>query len=41
MGAYIGVSLQDLTQAGITIEPFFISTDEKPFDVSNYYSVRL
>ncbi|KAI0703839.1 ku70-like protein [Cytidiella melzeri] len=31
-------TLIDLTQAGITIEPFFISTDEKPFDVSKFYS---
>ncbi|KAI0090224.1 SPOC like C-terminal domain-containing protein [Irpex rosettiformis] len=31
-------TLIDLTQAGITIEPFFISTDEKLFDVSRYYS---
>jgi len=31
---------QDLTQAGVAVEPFFISTDDKPFDVSKFYSVR-
>ncbi|KDR78542.1 hypothetical protein GALMADRAFT_243950 [Galerina marginata CBS 339.88] len=31
-------TLIDLTQAGVTVEPFFISTDEKPFDVSKFYS---
>lgn len=30
---------QDLIQAGVSIEPFFISTEEKPFDVSKFYSV--
>ncbi|EAU85129.2 Ku70 [Coprinopsis cinerea okayama7 len=28
----------DLVQAGVTVEPFFISTEEKPFDVSKFYS---
>jgi len=23
----------------VTVEPFFISTDEKPFDVNKFYSV--
>jgi len=31
-------TLIDLTQAGVTVEPFFISTAEKPFDVSKFYS---
>ncbi|KAL0945328.1 hypothetical protein HGRIS_000828 [Hohenbuehelia grisea] len=31
-------TLIDLTQAGVTVEPFFISTDEKAFDVSKFYS---
>ncbi|KIM39192.1 hypothetical protein M413DRAFT_447154 [Hebeloma cylindrosporum] len=31
-------TLIDLTQAGVAVEPFFISTEEKPFDVSNFYS---
>ncbi|KAK7043879.1 ATP-dependent DNA helicase II subunit 1 [Paramarasmius palmivorus] len=31
-------TLTDLTQAGVTVEPFFISTDEKPFDVHKFYS---
>ncbi|KAJ7228183.1 SPOC like C-terminal domain-containing protein [Mycena pura] len=31
-------TLIDLTQSGVTVEPFFISTKEKPFDVSNFYS---
>ncbi|KAF5379661.1 hypothetical protein D9615_005809 [Tricholomella constricta] len=31
-------TLIDLTQAGVTVEPFFISTPEKPFDVSKFYS---
>ncbi|GJE85629.1 Ku DNA-binding complex, Ku70 subunit [Phanerochaete sordida] len=31
-------TLVDLVQAGIVVEPFFISTDEKPFDVSRFYS---
>ncbi|KAG5637334.1 hypothetical protein DXG03_004520, partial [Asterophora parasitica] len=30
--------LIDLTQAGVTVEPFFISTPEKLFDVSKFYS---
>ncbi|KAF9477739.1 Ku DNA-binding complex, Ku70 subunit [Pholiota conissans] len=31
-------TLVDLIQAGVTVEPFFISTDEKPFDMSKFYS---
>ncbi|KAF8963093.1 SPOC like C-terminal domain-containing protein [Flammula alnicola] len=31
-------TLIDLTQAGVAVEPFFISTEEKPFDVSRFYS---
>ncbi|KIP11019.1 hypothetical protein PHLGIDRAFT_173036 [Phlebiopsis gigantea 11061_1 CR5-6] len=31
-------TLIDLTQAGIVVEPFFISSEEKPFDVSRFYS---
>ncbi|KAJ2913757.1 hypothetical protein MD484_g6661, partial [Candolleomyces efflorescens] len=31
-------TLLDLTQAGVNVEPFFISTPEKPFDVSKFYS---
>ncbi|KAG2017394.1 Ku70 [Coprinopsis cinerea AmutBmut pab1-1] len=31
-------TLIDLVQAGVTVEPFFISTEEKPFDVSKFYS---
>ncbi|TRM62208.1 ku70-like protein [Schizophyllum amplum] len=30
-------TLVDLTQAGVVVEPFFISTDEHPFDVSKFY----
>lgn len=30
---------QDLVEAGITVEPFFISTGDKPFDVNKFYSV--
>lgn len=29
-----------MTQAGVAVEPFFISTEEKPFDVSTFYSVN-
>jgi ATP-dependent DNA helicase 2 subunit 1 len=29
-----------LTQAGVAVEPFFISTEEKSFDVSTFYSVN-
>ncbi|KAF7302176.1 SAP domain-containing protein [Mycena indigotica] len=29
---------KDLTQSGVAVEPFFISTKEKPFDVSRFYS---
>ncbi|KAI0750167.1 ku70-like protein [Daedaleopsis nitida] len=31
-------TLIDLVQAGVTVEPFFISTEEKPFDPSLFYS---
>ncbi|KAG6901967.1 hypothetical protein C0995_006196 [Termitomyces sp. Mi166 len=31
-------TLIDLTQAGVTVEPFFISTLDKPFDVTKFYS---
>ncbi|KAJ6486472.1 SPOC like C-terminal domain-containing protein [Mycena vitilis] len=31
-------TLIDLTQSGVTVEPFFISTEDKPFDVSKFYS---
>ncbi|KAH9847820.1 ku70-like protein [Lenzites betulinus] len=31
-------TLIDLVQAGVTVEPFFISTDEKPFDPDKFYS---
>ncbi|KAH7910526.1 SPOC like C-terminal domain-containing protein [Hygrophoropsis aurantiaca] len=31
-------TLIDLTQAGVQIEPFFIATEEKPFDASKFYS---
>ncbi|GLB44737.1 putative ku DNA-binding complex Ku70 subunit [Lyophyllum shimeji] len=31
-------TLVDLAQAGVTVEPFFISTPEKPFDVTKFYS---
>ena len=31
--------MQDLVQAGITVEPFFISTEDKTFDPSKFYSV--
>ncbi|KAI0833848.1 ku70-like protein [Trametes gibbosa] len=31
-------TLIDLVQAGVTVEPFFISTDEKPFDPDTFYS---
>ncbi|KAL0063987.1 ATP-dependent DNA helicase II subunit 1 [Marasmius tenuissimus] len=34
-------TLTDLTQAGVTVEPFFISTEDKPFDVSKFYSLVL
>ncbi|KAG5652752.1 hypothetical protein H0H81_003839 [Sphagnurus paluster] len=36
----VGIMLfnTDLTQAGVMVEPFFISTEEKPFDVSKFYS---
>ncbi|KAG5352384.1 hypothetical protein C0989_002575 [Termitomyces sp. Mn162] len=31
-------TLIDLTQAGVTVEPFFISTPDNPFDVTKFYS---
>jgi ATP-dependent DNA helicase 2 subunit 1 len=31
---------QDLLQAGVTIEPFFITTDDKPFNQHKFWSVR-
>ncbi|KXN91753.1 ATP-dependent DNA helicase II subunit 1 [Leucoagaricus sp. SymC.cos] len=31
-------TLDDLVQSGVSVEPFFISTDDKPFDVSKFYS---
>ncbi|KAF5359498.1 hypothetical protein D9756_002900 [Leucocoprinus leucothites] len=31
-------TLDDLIQTGVSVEPFFISTDDKPFDVSRFYS---
>ncbi|KAN0092527.1 SPOC like C-terminal domain containing protein [Tylopilus felleus] len=31
-------TLIDLTQAGVQIEPFFISTTERPFDPTKFYS---
>ncbi|KAH9917274.1 ku70-like protein [Fomitopsis serialis] len=31
-------TLIDLVQAGVTVEPFFISTEEKSFDPSRFYS---
>ncbi|KAI0926332.1 hypothetical protein AcV5_008825 [Taiwanofungus camphoratus] len=31
-------TLVDLTQAGVNVEPFFISTEERPFDPSTFYS---
>ncbi|KAH8118175.1 ku70-like protein [Phellopilus nigrolimitatus] len=34
-------TLVDLTQVGVSVEPFFISTDEKPFDPTKFYSVIL
>ncbi|KAF5327610.1 hypothetical protein D9619_005038 [Psilocybe cf. subviscida] len=30
-------TLIDLAQAGVTVEPFFIGTEEKPFDVAKFY----
>ncbi|TEB31595.1 Ku DNA-binding complex, Ku70 subunit [Coprinellus micaceus] len=34
-------TLIDLTQAGVTVEPFFISTEIKPFNTSKFYSTVL
>ncbi|KAI0077815.1 ku70-like protein [Panus rudis PR-1116 ss-1] len=31
-------NVMDLTQAGILVEPFFISTEDKPFDQTKFYS---
>ncbi|KAG7444641.1 Ku DNA-binding complex, Ku70 subunit [Guyanagaster necrorhizus] len=31
-------TLLDLTQAGVTVEPFFIKTAEKPFNISKFYA---
>ncbi|XP_006458925.1 hypothetical protein AGABI2DRAFT_217743 [Agaricus bisporus var. bisporus H97] len=31
-------TLEDLIQAGVSVEPFFINTEDKPFDVSKFYS---
>lgn len=30
---------QDLSQAGVAVEPFFITTKEKPFNVAKFYAV--
>ncbi|KAL1746005.1 ku70-like protein [Schizophyllum fasciatum] len=30
-------TLVDLAQAGVDVEPFFISTEDRPFDVSRFY----
>ena len=30
--------MKDLVQAGVIVEPFFISTDSKPFDKNKFYS---
>ncbi|KAF8631983.1 hypothetical protein AX15_002093 [Amanita polypyramis BW_CC] len=34
-------TLVDLVETGITVEPFFISTVEKPFDIEKFYSAIL
>ncbi|CAK5275225.1 unnamed protein product [Mycena citricolor] len=34
-------TLIDLTQSGANVEPFFISSKEKPFDLSKFYSSAL
>ncbi|KAL4074735.1 SPOC like C-terminal domain-containing protein [Scleroderma yunnanense] len=34
-------TLIDLTQSGCQIEPFFVSTPERPFDVTKFYSLVL
>lgn len=31
---------QDLLQAGVSVEPFFISADDKPFDQHKFWAVR-
>lgn len=32
-------TFQDLVAQGITLVPFFISTEDKPFDIDNFYAV--
>ncbi|KAI5122729.1 hypothetical protein M0805_009814 [Coniferiporia weirii] len=34
-------TLVDLNQAGVSVEPFFISTEQKPFDPTKFYSTIL
>ncbi|OCH89594.1 ku70-like protein [Obba rivulosa] len=34
-------TLVDLLQAGVTVEPFFISTEDKPFEPNKFYSAVL
>ncbi|KAJ3993368.1 SPOC like C-terminal domain-containing protein [Lentinula boryana] len=34
-------TLEDLAQAGVVVEPFFIQTEDKPFDVTKFYSTVL
>ncbi|KAK7442502.1 ATP-dependent DNA helicase II subunit 1 [Stygiomarasmius scandens] len=34
-------NLDNLTSLGVTVEPFFISTEEKPFDMSRFYKAVL
>ncbi|KAI5829540.1 ku70-like protein [Schizophyllum commune Tattone D] len=34
-------TLVDLAQSGVAVEPFFISTEDKPFDVSKFYRAVL
>lgn len=31
-------TLVDLVEAGVTVEPFFINTEDKPFDINKFYS---
>ena len=33
------ITIQDLVAQGIALVPFFISTEDKPFDVYNFYAV--
>jgi len=35
----INQEVQDLSQAGVTVEPFFIQGSEESFDMSKFYSV--